>query len=141
MKPSRPSIAHRWTRWRDRLRHWPVVDLGYRMVVAVIGFTVLTIGVIAIPYPGPGWAIVFLGLAILASEFAWAHRLLRYARRRYDAMMGWFARKSRWIQALGVAFTAAIVVTTMWLLGVAHWSAELVGVEQSWLTSPIAQHS
>lgn len=111
------------------------------MAVAVIGFTVLTIGIIAIPYPGPGWAIVFLGLAILASEFAWAHRLLRYARRRYDAVMAWFTRRSRWIQALGVAFTATIVVATMWLLGVVHWSAGLVGIEQAWLTSPIAVHS
>ncbi|OBI44361.1 TIGR02611 family protein [Mycobacterium kyorinense] len=137
MTPSGRPITHRWTRWRDRLRHWPVVDLGYRMVVAVIGLTVLTIGVIAIPYPGPGWAIVFLGLAVLASEFAWAHRLLTYARSRYDAAMAWFTRKSRWVQALGVAFTAAVVVMTMWLLGVVHWSAGLVGVEQSWLTSPI----
>jgi uncharacterized protein (TIGR02611 family) len=26
--------------------------------------------------PGPGWAVIFLGLAVLATEYAWAHRLL-----------------------------------------------------------------
>ena len=44
----------------------------------------LGVGIVAIPYPGPGWAIIFVGLAILATEFEWAHRLLRYTRERYD---------------------------------------------------------
>lgn len=50
---------------------------------------VLVVGVIAIPYPGPGWLIVFAGLAILATEFDWARRVLRYARGKYDAWTAW----------------------------------------------------
>lgn len=135
------GARRRWARWRHRLRDWPVVEFGYRIAVAVIGFTVLAVGIVAIPYPGPGWAIVFVGLAILASEFAWARRFLKYVRNRYDAVMAWFARRDLWIQALSVAFTAAVVVATLWLLGVVDWSAGLVGIEQPWLTSPIALHS
>lgn len=111
------------------------------MAVAGVGFPVVAVGIVAIPYPGPGWAIVFVGLAILASEFAWARKFLKYVRTRYDAVMAWFARRSLWMQALSVAFTAAVVVATLWLLGVVHWSAGLVGIEQPWLTSPIALHS
>jgi uncharacterized protein (TIGR02611 family) len=83
------------------------------------------------------WAIVFVGLGILATEFTWARGLLAYARKRYDKAMAWFRRQGPWVQALGAAFTAAVVVATLWLLGAMGWSAELVGVEHQWLTSPI----
>jgi uncharacterized protein (TIGR02611 family) len=98
---------------------------------------VLAVGIAAIPYPGPGWAIVFVGLAILATEFDWARRLLAYTRKRYDKVMAWFRRQGLWVQAMGAAFTGAIVVATLWLLGAVGWSAELVGLEHEWLKSPI----
>ncbi|CCK52783.1 Conserved protein of unknown function (fragment) [Mycobacterium canettii CIPT 140060008] len=37
-----------------RLRDWLVADFAYRMVVGVVGLTLLAVGLIAIPYPGPG---------------------------------------------------------------------------------------
>jgi len=40
------------------------------------------VGIVLIPLPGPGWLIVFGGLAILATEYVWARRLLNYSRRR-----------------------------------------------------------
>jgi len=46
--------------------------LARRIVVAVIGGTLLLGGVIMLVTPGPGIAIILLGLAILAIEFAWA---------------------------------------------------------------------
>lgn len=131
------GMARRWARRRDRLRGRPYVDLGYRIVVAVVGILVLVAGIIAIPYPGPGWAIVFVGLAILATEFEWARKLLAYARIRYDAFMGWFRRQGLWVQVLGVAFTTAIMVATLWVLGVFGWVGRLLNVEYSWLDSPI----
>jgi len=130
-------MKRRWARWRDRLRERPAAEFGYRIAVAVIGLAVLAVGILAIPYPGPGWAIVFVGLAILATEFDWARRLLAYTRKRYDKVMAWFRRQGLWVQAMGVAFTGAIVVATLWLLGVVGWSAALVGLEHEWLKSPI----
>ncbi len=133
----RPSIRRRWARWRDRLRDRRKADFVYRIVVAVVGLAILGVGILAIPYPGPGWAIVFVGLGILATEFDWARRLLAYAKERYDKVMDWFKRQGLWVQALGVLFTVAVVVSTLWLLGALDWSAELVGIEQEWLNSPI----
>ena len=122
---------------RDKLRGRPVADFAYRVVVGVVGLAVLLVGIVAIPYPGPGWAIVFVGLAILATEFNWARRLLSYTRERYDMVMAWFKAQGLWVQVLGVAFTAVIVLGTLWLLGAFGWAAGLVGIETKWLKSPI----
>lgn len=51
-----------------------------RAVVAVIGFTVLLIGLAMVVLPGPAVVVIPLGLVILATEFAWARRLLEKAR-------------------------------------------------------------
>jgi tellurite resistance protein TerC len=48
-----------------------------RIIVAIIGFTVLIIGMAMIVLPGPAIIVIPLGLAILASEFLWARRLLK----------------------------------------------------------------
>jgi len=47
-----------------------------RLIIAVIGFTVLVIGVAMIATPGPALLVIPLGLTILATEFVWARRLL-----------------------------------------------------------------
>ena len=51
-----------------------------KIVIAVIGATVLLIGVAMLVLPGPGWVVIFIGLAILATEFVWAQRLLKRAK-------------------------------------------------------------
>lgn len=59
-----------------------------RAIVAVIGFTVLAVGVAMIVLPGPAIVVIPLGLAILATEFVWAKRWL-------DRAKATFARKER----------------------------------------------
>ncbi|HET6732232.1 TIGR02611 family protein [Mycobacterium sp.] len=137
MTDQKPGLKRRWARWRDRLRERRRAEFVYRIVVGVIGLTVLGVGILAIPYPGPGWAIVFVGLGILATEFDWARRLLAYAKERYDKVMDWFHRQHAIVQILGGVFTALIVALTLWLLGALDWMTELVGFEREWLNSPI----
>ena len=48
-----------------------------KVAVAVIGSTVLALGIALIVLPGPAFVVIPLGLAILATEFLWARRLLR----------------------------------------------------------------
>lgn len=48
-----------------------------RAIVAVVGFTVVGLGVVMIVTPGPGWLVIFLGLSLLAAEFVWARHLLK----------------------------------------------------------------
>ena len=52
-----------------------------RVIVGVIGGTVLIIGVAMIVLPGPAVVVIPLGLAILGTEFLWARLWLRRARK------------------------------------------------------------
>ena len=72
-----------------------------------------------LPLPGPGWLIIFAGLAVLASEFEWAQRLLRYARDQVGRWTDWVQARSRPVQALiGLVFLvfAAAVAYATWYL-------------------------
>jgi tellurite resistance protein TerC len=51
-----------------------------RIIVAVVGGTVLALGLALLVLPGPAFLVIPAGLAILAMEFAWARRWLRKAR-------------------------------------------------------------
>jgi tellurite resistance protein TerC len=51
-----------------------------RLVVGIVVGTVLLIGVALIFLPGPAFVVIPVGLAILATEFAWAQRYVRKAR-------------------------------------------------------------
>ena len=51
-----------------------------KLIVAVIGLTILLIGVAMVVLPGPAFIVIPIGLGILATEFAWARRIIRRAR-------------------------------------------------------------
>lgn len=87
-----------------------------RVAIAISGTAVLLVGIVAIPYPGPGWLIVFAGLAILATEFDWAQRVLDSARGYYDTWTAWLKRQHWSLQLLVLSITGLVVVTTVWLL-------------------------
>ena len=53
-----------------------------RIVIAVVGATVVLIGVVMLLTPGPGLVVIPLGLAILSIEFAWARLWLKRVRER-----------------------------------------------------------
>jgi len=55
-----------------------------RLIVAVVGLTVLLIGLAMIVLPGPAVVVIPLGLAILATEFVWARRLLQRVKEQVD---------------------------------------------------------
>ena len=51
-----------------------------KLIVGVIGITILLIGVAMVVLPGPAFIVIPIGLGILATEFAWARRAIRRAR-------------------------------------------------------------
>jgi tellurite resistance protein TerC len=53
-----------------------------RVAVLIVGTAVLLAGLLMLVGPGPGFIVVFAGLAILATEFLWARRLLRRMREK-----------------------------------------------------------
>ena len=64
-----------------------------RVGVTVIGLVVIAVGVVLLPLPGPGWVIIFAGLAIWSLEFRWAARLRRFAIAQVSAWTAWLRRQ------------------------------------------------
>jgi tellurite resistance protein TerC len=65
-------VSYRIVKWLSPLR---------KLVIGIIGGTVLLIGVALIVLPGPAFIVIPIGLAILATEFAWAASALARAKR------------------------------------------------------------
>jgi uncharacterized protein (TIGR02611 family) len=59
-----------------------------RLIVAVVGLTVVLLGLVMIVTPGPGLLVIVLGLSILAAEFVWAQRLLKRLKRTGSQIAG-----------------------------------------------------
>lgn len=53
-----------------------------RIAVALIGGTIVLVGIVMIVTPGPALVVIPLGLGVLAIEFAWARNWLRRIRER-----------------------------------------------------------
>jgi len=66
-----------------------------RLVVIVVGFTVLLIGVAMLVLPGPAVVVVPIGLAILATEFVWAGRLLNRMKQTAGRIGSAFSGKAK----------------------------------------------
>jgi uncharacterized protein (TIGR02611 family) len=68
------------------------------------------VGLLLVPLPGPGWATVFEGLGILATEFRWADRLLRHTKATPADMDPMDRGAAAHRQALGTAGLLALAV-------------------------------
>ena len=78
-------------RWHEHPAFVPVKVVGRfiqrsgkRIAVTIAGFAVLLAGIVLLVLPGPGWLLIFLGLAILATEYMWAARLLETAKKKAE---------------------------------------------------------
>jgi uncharacterized protein (TIGR02611 family) len=69
---SRESLFQGWKRLPHPLR-W----IG----AAVVGGTLIAVGVVLLVLPGPGLLLIAMGVAVLATEFAWAETILRRMKR------------------------------------------------------------
>ncbi|MCM4084745.1 TIGR02611 family protein [Paractinoplanes hotanensis] len=97
----------------DKIRANPTGKLALKISIATLGAIVVAVGIVLIPFPGPGWAIVIAGLAIWAIEFAWARHLLEFTKKHVLSWTHWIARQSWPVKGLvglvGFVFVSAIV--------------------------------
>jgi uncharacterized protein (TIGR02611 family) len=75
---------------RHGIERRPALRRVYRVLVGVLGAMIAVSGLLLVPLPGPGWLIVFLGLAILGTEFAWAKRLAAFTKRQLARFWAWW---------------------------------------------------
>ncbi|WP_432546221.1 TIGR02611 family protein [Kineococcus sp. SYSU DK004] len=115
---------------RARLRADPHAYRLYRTAVGVVGGLVVLLGLVLVPLPGPGWLVVFLGLALLGTEFRLARRLLHFARRHVDRWTRWVAGRSWGTRIAMGSATAAVggllVYGYLAAAGVPGWVPEQV---------------
>jgi uncharacterized protein (TIGR02611 family) len=117
----------------DRIRRTPSGRMALKIAIGTLGTLVVALGLLLIPFPGPGWAIVILGLAIWALEFAWAKNLLQFTKRHVQSWTRWVRRQSLsvrvFIGLLGLIFVAGVVWSSVWL----SFGVNLVDVVRDWL--------
>ncbi len=102
--------------WRRKIRSNPHTHLIYRIFVALLGLVIVVPGLFLVPAPGPGWGIVFLGVAVWASEFEWAQRLLQTARHTLKRWNDLLRPQPWWVKGLVLLMTMAAVAVIFWLL-------------------------
>ena len=96
-------------KFRDWIKKTVIGRLVWRIIIGVVGGSVTVAGAIALVGPGPGILIVLAGLGILATEFAWAARMMVYTR-TYAQKAADKAGIPRWAQLAMIAVGAVISI-------------------------------
>ena len=107
-----------WVLWlrarRDSIRRRPAAYRVYRIIIGILGGAIVVGGIALVPLPGPGWVIVFVGLALLATEFEWAERLEKFARDQVRGWTDWLGRQPIVIRILVAVLTFAFVAGVLY---------------------------
>jgi uncharacterized protein (TIGR02611 family) len=132
--PPPPGVGGRLHDVLDRIRANSTGRLALKITIGTLGTLVVALGVVLIPLPGPGWALVILGLAILAVEFVWARHLLRFTKRHVQSWTHWVGRQSLPLRcvigAVGLAFVGAVV----WISVKLSFGIDLIAVGRDLVT-------
>ncbi|WP_329458751.1 TIGR02611 family protein [Streptomyces sp. NBC_01497] len=95
---------------------------GWKVGVFMVGLAVVGGGVILLPLPGPGWLVIFGGMAVWATEFVWAQRVLRWTKRKvteaaHKALDPKVRRRNIVLTAVGVVIVGALIALYVWRFG------------------------
>ncbi|WP_375424971.1 PGPGW domain-containing protein [uncultured Friedmanniella sp.] len=111
----------RWT-WRARIRQNPHQLRVYRVVVAVLGGLLIGLGLATGWLPGPGGIpLVLAGLAVWASEFVWAERLMAVFKRQLARFRSWSRRQQTLAWVVFFACCGLVGYGYLLLLGAPSW--------------------
>ncbi|MEZ0165215.1 TIGR02611 family protein [Kineococcus sp. LSe6-4] len=109
----------------------------YRAVVGCAGILVVVVGLVLVPLPGPGWLVVFTGLAVLGSEFSSAQRVKHFGERQLHRWARWVAARSLPTRAALAGGTALVVTGSVWgwlaWQGLPAWTPEVVTAQLQWV--------
>ncbi|GLV73551.1 TIGR02611 family protein [Streptomyces hygroscopicus] len=106
------------------------LHLSWQVGVFVVGLAVVVVGIIMLPLPGPGWLVIFAGMAIWATEFVWAQLVLAWTKRKvteaaHRALDPKVRRRNLILTTIAVVVCAAAVSVYVWKFGVVMpWKIE-----------------
>ena len=126
----------------EKLRHKFTNKLPPRtrkVLIGFVGWCILLLGIVLIPYPGPGWVVVFVGLSILATEFAWARRVHDFAKAKYDSWQDWLKKQPAYVKTIFWCLTAITVIVTVWIINGYGLINNWFNLGLPWLESPLVR--
>jgi uncharacterized protein (TIGR02611 family) len=99
-----------------------MLHLSWQVCVFIVGLAVVVAGVIMLPLPGPGWLVIFGGMAIWATEFVWAQLVLRWTKRKVTeatqrALDPKVRRRNIILTTVGLVIIAVLVGIYVWKFG------------------------
>ncbi|MGW6237645.1 TIGR02611 family protein [Streptomyces sp. NPDC055094] len=99
------------------------LHLSWQVGVFVVGLAVVIAGVFMLVLPGPGWLVIFGGMAIWATEFVWAQLVLRWTRRKVTeaaqkALDPKVRRRNIILTTIGLVIIAVLLGIYLWKFGI-----------------------
>ncbi|MFD5449072.1 TIGR02611 family protein [Streptomyces sp. NPDC003470] len=98
------------------------LHVSWQVGVFVVGLAVVVAGIIMLPLPGPGWVVIFGGMAIWATEFVWAQLVLRWTKRKVTeaaqrALDPKVRRRNIILTAVGLVIIGVLAGIYLWKFG------------------------
>ncbi|MFF0534211.1 TIGR02611 family protein [Streptomyces coelicoflavus] len=106
------------------IRKSSLLRLGWQVGVFVVGLAVVGAGIAMLVLPGPGWLVIFAGMAIWATEFVWAQTFLRWTRRKVTAAAQRALDPK--VRRRNIVLTTAGLVIVTALFGIYVWKFGMV---------------
>ncbi|MFB7940918.1 TIGR02611 family protein [Streptomyces sp. NPDC127049] len=106
------------------------LHLSWQVGVFIVGLAVIVAGILMLVFPGPGWLVIFAGMAIWATEFVWAQIVLRWTKRKVTeaaqrALDPKVRRRNITLTVIGVVIIAALCGWYLWKFGIVMpWKIE-----------------
>ncbi|MEU6347486.1 TIGR02611 family protein [Streptomyces sp. NPDC046977] len=111
------------------IRRSRALHVSWQVGVFVIGLAIVGGGIVLLPLPGPGWVIIFAGMAVWATEFVWAQLVLRWTKRKVTeaaqkALDPKVRRRNIVLTSVGLVIVGALLGYYLWRFGfVMPWRA------------------
>ncbi|MDV6288018.1 TIGR02611 family protein [Streptomyces sp. UP1A-1] len=105
------------------IRKSRLLRTGWQVGIFVVGLAVVGAGVAMLVLPGPGWLVIFGGMAIWATEFTWAQIVLRWTRRKVTeaaqrALDPKVRRRNIILTTTGLVIITALAGIYLWKFGI-----------------------
>ncbi|MEE1752657.1 TIGR02611 family protein [Streptomyces sp. SP18CS02] len=98
------------------------LHVSWQVGVFIVGLAVVGAGVAMLVLPGPGWVVIFGGMAIWATEFVWAQLVLRWTKRKVTeaaqrALDPRVRRRNIILTTIGFVIVVVLVGIYLWKFG------------------------
>lgn len=120
VRKEEPELGSRAPHFIKRSRP---LHLSWQVGVFIVGLAVVGAGVVMLPLPGPGWLVIFGGMAIWATEFVWAQLVLRWTKRKVTeaaqrALDPKVRRRNIILTTTGVVIIGVLLGIYVWKFGI-----------------------